>query len=298
MNTPRLVFACNHYIKETFNETLSKRIMRSENQPDSEVWKSAYLYRDVLVSPGTITDKGSIVITSIKCESSADLDKYQAETTGFTFLKVNPVKYIQGYDYDITSEFKSAGQYIYIDWRIDGRHPGDANTPDSLYYIVNVEYERHFAHQYSSTDLDNLCPRCCGDGWYVGLFEQNMANATLITEENRLVQSFFKYVYTRKTSTGYGSTILSIPGKCSTADEQTIYSLISTEIDNFSTYYKNQTSTMMLDGCKISSEEILHSYDIMSMDIDKEMYSVKVKIRFYTMAGSKLDVDIILPEEE
>lgn len=299
MNTPRILFACDHYIKETFNENLTSTRLYGGKIPDdvSPQWQETYVCRDVLTSPEIIKAEGNIVVTHLKCESCGAPDNRE-HSENFTFLNTNSVKYVEGYDYDLVSELRSTGQYIYIDWRKDGRHPGDSNSPDSLYYIVNLDYERHFSHQYSGTSIKDLCPRCCGDGWYVGLFEQNMINATLIKEENRLIQSFFKYIYTRKTSTGYGSSMLSLPGKYSTSDEQTVYTLISGEIDNFSAYYKNQTSALMLDGYKFADEEILHSYDIISMNIDKEAHSVNVKIRFYTMAGSKLNVDIILPEEE
>ena len=296
MNTPRIVFACNHYIKETFEETLSKRMKYSGIAPDNmtPAWEEKYLARDVLISPGTVAGKGSIVITDIKCKSSANITEEEERAVEFSFIQVNPVSYIQGYDYDLVSEFKTEGQYIYIDWRKSGRHP-DANTGAmSVHYIVDIKYDRHFSNQYEPKQ----CPRCCGDGWYVGLFEQNMSNATLVKEENRLIQSFFKYIYTRKTATGYGSSILELPGKYSAVDEKTMYSMIDSEIEAFSNYYKNQTSTLMLNGDNISDEEILHSYHIISMELIEDTYSVDVKIRFYTMAGSKLNVDIILPEEE
>lgn len=300
MNTPRLVYACNHYIKETFNETLSKTQSRSQQKPSNvpKEWSDTYCYRDVLVAPGVIPGEGNIVITNLKCKSCVAPDEYQLNNPSFSFLNISSVKYVQGYDYDLVNEFKSTGQYIYIDWRKSGRYPGDSNTPDSLYYIADIEYERHFSHQYSGTDPEDLCPRCCGDGWYVGLFEQSMANATLINEENRLIQSFFKYIYTRKAPTGYGSTMLSLPGKYSTVDEKTLYSLISGEIDNFSAYYKDLSSTMMLEGYKLSNEELLHSYHIIEMNVEENSHTINVKIRFYTMAGRKLNVDIVLPEDE
>lgn len=288
MKTPRLVFACNHYVKETYSENFTKQVERSTVAPElsesiDEIWLQKYCYRDIIISPDDNLPDGNIIITDSECKSVA----YDKDEPFSPVFSLNTVTYREGYDYDIVVKSARKGQYVFVDWIKDRA----TNTELPEMYQIKLWYDRHFSKQYSTND----CPRCCGDRWYAGLFESGATNAELIGDANRLIQAFFKYIYTRKQDDGFGSTLLSAAGKYTTADEKMLGSIISSEIDAFAVYYKNQTSVMMLEGNKFSDDEILTNYYI--SDITMEDYSIKARVRFYTKSGSDLSVDIVLPDE-
>lgn len=288
MKTPRLVFACNHYVKETYSENFTKQVERSTVTPElsesiDEIWLQKYCYRDIIISPDDNLPDGNIIITDSECKSVA----YDKDEPFSPVFSLNTVNYREGYDYDIVVKSARKGQYVFVDWIKDRA----TNTELPEMYQIKLWYDRHFSKQYGAND----CPRCCGDRWYAGLFESGATNAELIGDANRLIQAFFKYIYTRKQDDGFGSTLLSAAGKYTTADEKMLGSIISSEIDAFAVYYKNQTSVMMLEGDKFSDDEILTNYYI--SDITMEDYSIKARVRFYTKSGSDLSVDIVLPDE-
>lgn len=292
MKTPRLVFACNHYVKETFSECLTKRVVRSTEPPSlsddiTSLWLEKYCCRDVIVSPSSDILEGNITITRSNCEK-IEFDKDEPFSP---VVSTNPEIYRAGFDFDITVKSSRNGQYIFVDWLKDEYRKTKTNLPDR--YQIKIWYNRLFVKQYSSKD----CPRCCGDGWYAGLFEEGNANAGFAEKANRLVQAFFKYIYTRKQEDGFGSSLLSSIGKYSMSDNQMLRSIINSEIDSFATYYKDKTSTMMLDGYTFNDDEILNSYYITGIEEDNENFSIKVSVRFYTMNENSFSVDIVLPEE-
>ena len=292
MKTPRLVFACNHYVKETFSEALSRQIVRATDIPElplsddiGDVWRSTYASRDVIFVSSEELGGGNIVITSSQCKE-IELDEEEPDMPA---VSMTTQKYRASLDYDIKVRPARAGQYIFIDW-IKDRATG-TTLPER--YEIKIWYDRHFSKQYTEDD----CPRCCGDRWYAGLFEGGTVNAEFAEKANRLVQAFFKYIYTRKQEDGFGSTLLASIGKYSTSEENTLRSIISSEIDAFVTYYKNQTSAMMLDGYQFNDDEIINSYYVTNVARNEGEYNVTVRVRFYTMNGNDFSVDIVLPEE-
>ena len=290
MKTPRLVFACNHYVKETFSEVLTKQMVRSTEPPPisddiTDTWFETYCSRDVIVSPNSNVLEGNITVTGSRCEKV----EYDKDESFSPAVSINPQIYRIGFDFDIKVKSSRSGQYIFVDWLKN--RPTNTELPER--YRIKIWYDRLFVKQYSSEN----CPRCCGDRWYAGLFEEGTVNAGFAENANRLVQSFFKYIYTRKQEDGFGSSLLSSIGKYNMSDAQMLRSIISSEIDNFATYYKNQTSTMMLEGYSFNDDEILNSYYITGIEEDSENYSIKVKVRFYTMNGNNFSVDIVLPED-
>lgn len=290
MQTPRLVYACNHYIKETYSETLTKQMDRSTKTPElsdniDENWLKKYEFRDVLITPQSNLPEGNIIITSSLCNSI----EYDKDEPFSAMVSANSKVYKEGYDYDLVVKPAKVGQFVFLDWI------KDRATHSVLPHRYNIKlwYERHFSKQYKASD----CPRCCGDNWYAGLFENGMVNAELVSDANRLIQSFFKYIYTKKQADGFGSTLLTSLGKYNVDEEQMFRSIISSEIDAFVTYYKNQTSVMMLEGDKFNDDEILESYYVTDISRDKGEFCIKVKIMFYTKQGAALNVSIVLPEE-
>lgn len=293
MNTPRLVFACNHFVRENFSEKLSKYVTLSTTPPEAhtessdmnDFWYQKYIYRDVIISPSDNLPEGSITVTNVFCQS-VDYDKFKPS---LPMLTADSKIYRQGVDFDIVVKSARLGEYVFVDWLRDRKSGFDL----PVRYNIDIWYDRCFTKQYNP----NNCPRCCGDRWYVGLFERGMTNSELITDANRLAQAFFKYIYTKKLDNGYGSTLLESLGKYSTADEEMLRSIISSEVDGFATHYKNQTSVMMLNGASFSDDEILVAHYITSVEKDDE-FTVKVGVKFFTQKGSELNVSLILPEED
>ena len=297
MVEPRVVYACDHLIQEIFDEAVELKCEFSVNhKPDDlsedelKEWDKTYICRDVVFSNKKMLDqksailKGIISPVKIVCSDYEEPMSYQDENA--VNLPADAKLYTSS-DFDIQSVFTSTGQYIYLDWKRGMNHPEGK-------YTAQITYQRICNEAYTASE----CPRCCGDGWYVGLFESGNTNATTIRDENKIVQSFFKFIYTKADKNGYGSNILSLPGKYDSSDIQTLCASVTTEISRFETHYKNQLSSMVLDGYTASDDEILRSINLLNIDTESDLNAINVKVRFYTQAGSKLDVDIVLPEDE
>lgn len=297
MQEPRVVYACNHNIIESFEELYDKQLSYTghipsadefESAAEHEEWKRLHTGRDVLFGPedlAKLNKSGTVSANEVTILDINPVTEYQ-QSIGMISYVTNGYGYKEGVDFEISTAFKSTGQYLYLDWLSGGMHPE--------YYIAKLQYTRSLNETYAAES----CPRCCGDGWYVGLFEIANTNASIVKDENKLIQAFFKFIHTRKLDSGYGSTISKLPGKYTTADEQELYSMISDEIAQFEKYYKNKISALMLNGYAASEEEQLKGQSLVDMEIDDETHVVEVQVRFFTMANSQLDVNLILPKDE
>lgn len=278
MNNPRLVFSCDHYIKESYDETSSYTTTHNGMAYADEKYSS----HDVLLRPKNFPPNNTITVTSSQitdiAQSNGDIQVFT------TALK----HYTEGIDYDISISFGEDGQYMFVNW-IKGASAPEENAE----YIVELQYTRIFTKQYSLTH----CPRCCGDGWYVGIFEQGKVNSSLIQGENNIIQSFFKYIYTRKQADGYGSNMLNIPGRYNATQETELRAAIMSEIDNFETYYKELESSLLLDGYPLTDTERLRGTSLTNLEIIPQEHLVKVEVVFFTAAGGTLSVSLSASDE-
>lgn len=295
MTEPRVVYACAHTVSEHFTELFNgKRDFSNELAKETmfdtteeyDTWKEKYCGRDALMSTYNLKQLGKEGVLQVKGAVIQDIQKGtpEQEEAGVIIYPNDGCSYIEGVDYDLCTVTMESEQYIYVDWIKGGRRPN--------YYIYDVAYDRYLNKKYSRED----CPKCCGDGWYVGIFERHAANASTIIEENKLIQSFFKFVYTRKIGT-YGSTLTDLPGKYNVTEIQSIHAEISSEIARFETYYRDKISVAQLDGYAVAPNEMLRSITIAEIIMSEETQALEVQLRFSTMAGNGFDVDLILPEE-
>ena len=170
-------------------------------------------------------------------------------------------------------------QTISIRWHID--------NPPSM-YLITLGYTRVVNKLYD----ENECPRCGGEGWYVGIFENGNINPSSVSGGNKLVQSFLKYIYTKKLASGYGSRITGIPGKYSMNDVEMINAEVQSELMSFKDYYTDKISAAVLNGKKVEDSEKLVSQTVSNIEIDEENKAIKVTVTFSTKDGSLGSVNL------
>ena len=277
MFEPRVIYACNHYVVENFNEAASLAVSSGETIDDE-----LYRRKDILFPNSSFDKDGIITVNSIECIEAL------GEEDGSLQFSVNCKTYLRGEHFEIgyemkASEEKEFQQYVYIKWL-----KGNFELPNL--YSAEVGYTRTISQLYKEDE----CPRCNADGWYVGVFESGNVNPSKVKSKNKLVQTFLKYIYTRKTETGYGSRMLDIPGKYDLTDTEFVNTLIRDEIMSFKDYYTDKVSAMMLKGYSFDDGEIMKGMSVSDIEIDTETLKVKVTVTFLTADGKKSGVDLMV----
>ena len=278
MFEPRIIYACNHYIVESFIEAAVLPVTEiGDSQEDS-----VYSRKDQLIPNSLFKKNGTITITSAECiEASEVIDEILQ-------FSVNCKTYYLGEHFNITYEMKAEAeefkQYVYINWLKD-----TVPEPPKL-YSAEIQYVRVISKLYDETD----CPRCSGDGWYAGIFESGNINPSKVTDKNKLVQTFLKYMYTRKTDKGYGTRMLEIPGKYDLTDKEFINNIIRDEIMSFKDFYTNKTSSMLVKGYSFTNGEILKAMSVSDVEIDTENMRIKTTVTFLTADSGRSSVDLMI----
>lgn len=286
MTEPRVVYACNHYIAESFNENAEIFMSGDERRelPD-ELSQAEYSRMDAILPNNNMPADGIITITSVDCYSVKEY--VDDEDGGKTPLMSSDCEvFVQGEHFDVSqsAEMKDTGllQTAYIKWYPEV-------TPPEM-YVANLSYTRTVSELYE----DYKCPRCGGEGWYVGVFEDGNINPSSVKGGNKLVQSFLKYIYTKKLDSGYGSRITSIPGKYNLADSELINIAVQNELMSFKDYYNDKISTAILNGYSIDDSERLVSQTVSDIEIDEANRAIKVVVTFSTKDGSLGSVNLMI----
>lgn len=281
MVEPRVVYACNHYVAESFNEIAEIFMFDDGNRrPENE----RYSRQDKLLPNTNIQKDGIITINSAYCSSVSECidDNEQKVPLMSSDCKV----YTQGEDFDIVSvwgEVESNPERLtYVCWSLDVEPPE--------MYMICMDYTRVVSELYE----EHKCPRCGGEGWYTGVFEDGNINPSVVSGANKLVQCFLKYIYTKKLESGYGSRITSIPGKYNLDNGELANMAIQSELMSFKDYYTNKISAEILSGRNVSDSEKLVSQVVSNIEIDKENRAIKVVVTFATKDGSLNSVNLMV----
>lgn len=282
MVEPRVVYACNHYIVESFNENAELFMCGDERRETGE--NSEYSRMDAVLPNKNISKDGVITIDTISCYSVSEYITDGEEK--IPVISADCEVFTQGEHFDIVqkAEMTDAGflQTSYIKWY------SDVIPPEM--YMANINYARTINKLYG----ENECPRCGGEGWYVGIFEDGNINPSVVSGGNKLIQSFLKYIYTRKLDSGYGSRMTSIPGKYNMSDSELINIAVQNELMSFKDYYTDKISTAILNGHKVDDSERLVSQAVSNIEIDEENRAIKVSVVFGTKDGTLSSVNLII----
>lgn len=272
MVEPRVVYACNHYVVESFRENAEVFMSGDENRSLGDKY---YSRRDKLLPNDDMQKDGAITIDSIFCMTASEFIDDGGKK--LPLIDPNCKVFAQIEDFDVVQTPESTE----ICWRID--------TPPEM-YIVYMSYVRVINKLYEP----HKCPRCGGEGWYTGIFEDGNINPSVVSGANKLVQCFLKYIYTKKLDSGYGSRITSIPGKYNLDNGELANMAIQSELMSFKDYYTNKISAEILNGQEVSDSEKLVSQVVSDIEIDKENRAIKVVVTFATKDGSLNSVNLMV----
>lgn len=282
MFEPRIVYACNHYIVENYNESMTITVTGGDMVEDD-----VYRRKDVLIPNAMFLKDGVITVQSAECMEAQGIETLD-DGEDVLILSTNCKTYYLNEHFDIGYEMRAENnnefkQYIYIKWL-----KGDFDLPNL--YSAEMCYIRTISNLYDK----NNCPRCNGDGWYAGIFESGNVNPSKVSDKNKLVQTFLKYIYTKKTDTGYGTRLTEVPGKYDLVEQEFINIVVRDEIMSFSKFYTDKISSMMLKGYSFSDGEILKAMSVSDIEIDVEEMQIKVTVTFLTADGSRNAVDLMV----
>lgn len=185
----------------------------------------------------------------------------------YTFdLNDDPIFYIEGIDFVVF-------EYNQFQWM-------SSNRPalNQHFFIEFVNLVRN-VKEYTL----EICPRCGGNAWYVGLFENNGSIVRKMTGINKLVQDFVKILLTYKAD-GYGSTLLDVPGM-NISNEGTLTSAVLTNIYECEDKYKQIQLSDISSGSQLSNEEKLKNIILNEIDINIDIGAIFVSITIVSEAG-------------
>lgn len=287
MVEPRVVYACNHYIVESFDENIEVFIDTDNEVYRDPVQPEPYSCKDTIpfFSNRNITEEGIATIKNINCYSVPGFITENGVSTPVISGSCDVFSAGEHFDVDQVikqNEKRGVFQSISILWY-------RGVTPPDM-YMLNIDYSRTVNKLYE----ENECPRCGGEGWYVGVFEDGNINPSSVDGGNKLIQSFLKYIYTRKLDSGYGSRMTSIPGKYNMSDSEIINMAIQTELMSFKDYYTDKISTAILNGQKVSDSERLVSQTVSNIEIDEQNRAIKVVVTFGTKDGTLSSVNLMV----
>ena len=232
-----------------------------------------------------IAEEGIATVKNINCYSVGSIEE---DGVKIPIISGNCDVFSAGEHFDVKQTMKQRGngtgffQSITIHWYSDV-------TPPEI-YMLDIDYSRTVNKLYE----ENECPRCGGENWYVGVFEDGNINPSSVSGGNKLIQSFLKYIYTKKLDTGYGSRITSIPGKYNMNDSDIINMAVQTELMSFKDYYTDKISTAILNGHKIDDSERLVSQTVSNIEIDEQNRAIKVVVTFGTKDGTLSSVNLMV----
>lgn len=155
-------------------------------------------------------------ITHIKAASGVRYTENKDFTTDMAFSKM-----VNGnYAYCITIKWINqmpAGQFAAFGFSENQTYKNDRSKGTIL---ISNEDENALVSMTKQEDED-VCPRCNGTGWYVGIFEKNCHRAK---KANLLLQEFVKLLYV--TPADNGITLLTISGKYVAKGEAEVKALL------------------------------------------------------------------------
>ena len=284
MVEPRVVYACNHYIVESFDENVELFMCGDERRDLPSESDTEYSRMDAVLPNNNLPKDGIITIGNINCYSISEYITEDNEKLPLISGDCDVFSPGEHFDVVQATEMTDVGfiQTAYIKWYPE-------ITPPEM-YMLNMSYYRTVNKLYE----ENECPRCGGEGWYVGVFEDGNINPSSVDGGNKLIQSFLKYIYTRKLDSGYGSRMTSIPGKYNMSDSEIINMAIQTELMSFKDYYTDKISTAILNGQKVGDSERLVSQTVSNIEIDEQNRAIKVVVTFGTKDGTLSSVNLMV----
>ena len=126
----------------------------------------------------------------------------------------------------------------------------------------------------------NVCSRCNGTGWYVGIFEKNCHRAK---NSNRVLQEFVKLLYT--TPSDDGKYFLTIAGTFAINDEVQVKSLVANIVAKSLKRYNKMLIEAKNNGSTLVSSEQIYQAGVSEVSVYEDNSGIEAKITLVTQSG-------------
>jgi len=260
-------------------------------------------YIDILYSPSCDTEYEPKAFSFIHEKGAVDYVEDVAIGTFVTHIKDGRgIKYTENKDYTTNTAFSKTtnGNYAYciaIKWLNDmpaGQFTAFGFCENQTFkndrskgtILISNEDENAIVSMTKQEDED-ICPRCNGTGWYVGIFEKNCHRAK---KANLLLQEFIKLLYV--TPADNGTTLLTISGKQVAKGEQEVKALLQNIVLKAQNAYNKMITEAEGAGKTISKSERIFQAGVGSVTLYSDGTGAEAVITVVSANGDTQTVKI------
>jgi len=184
--------------------------------------------------------------------------------------------YSQGFDYITYAHNK----ILWLSSADDKPNNGD---------LYSVNYDVIVTTQESPIQLD--CPKCAGNGWYANIISSSSGVLGYVDGITKLCQMVIKALVTRRTSTGYGTTLVN-DMKLPIYSNSDIEDRITTNIQYVEEFVKKTQADLISMGTDISDDERLESISIDDISYDNSLFEAYVTITINSYSDQTAQIGI------
>ncbi len=155
-------------------------------------------------------------------------------------------------------------------------------------YDVDYEIITNKTVQYDQ----NSCPRCHGNGWYVGLLNHDDNKLYKSTGLEKMIQDFVKILMTKKKN-GLGTNIPNMPGK-EINNVDISRSEVIANIRDAEQQYKSLQSKLVSGGSPLPDNEKLYKIEIKNVEFDDISFGFIVELIIHNYEEDRAEVNIMV----